>query len=513
MDDQIGVAPDRRGEVQVVGRGEPEVADVHHVVGRLLERAEQLERQRLLGRMPLQLVEHPLQSLGRARLVEVDRDAVIFGQRRELLEPRAVGGVVDAPEGVVAALLKAAGDRLVGGQHELLDHRVGLPLARIAARLADGAHQARIVAIELHERLGEIEVERPAGEPRHAQLPRQRVHRPQRRQKRLVLLPLAARVAPQRRRHARVVEPRLRVDHRRHEVAVDDVGLPIEIDPHHHRQPVLLGDQRAQPRRERLGQHRDRPARQVDAAAAPERLVVERRPLPHVVRDVGHRDPEARPAVRQLLQRHRVVEVARRLGIDRREGDLAQIRPVDAIGERDRVAEGGGDPLDLVGELLLDVGAGEHLLDLRARVVGVTQHLQHLRLDRPVGDVGVAGDLGDHGDPVARLGDRPAQRHQAGDARIVGLQHLVLPAPHQLAGDLGAAAREHAGHPTLDPSDAGPGLDLDGVAVHRRPAVAGRDVHVLGFVVGDDEAVPDGVNLDFSGQRTDREARKCRAHL
>ena len=353
----------------------------------------------------------------------------------------------------------------------------------------------------------------PRGQARHPQLAGQRVHRPQRRQERLVLLPLAAGVAVERRRHARVVEPRLRVDHRRHEVAVDHVGVPIEIDPHHHRQPVLFGNQRAQPRRQRLGQHGDGPAGQVDAAAAPERLVVERRPLSHVVRDVGHRDPQARPAVGQLLQGHRVVEVARRLRIDGRERDLAEIRPVDPIGEGHRVAEGGGDPLDLVGELLLHVGAGEHLLDLRARVVGVTQHLQHLRLDRPVGDVGVAGDLGDHGDPVARLGDRAAQRHEAGDARIVGLQHLVLPAPHQLAGDLGAAAREHAGHPTLDAPDPGPGLDLDGVAVHGGAAVAGRDVHVLGFVVGDDEAVPDGVNLDLAGQRTDREARKCRAHL
>ena len=44
--DQVGIAADGRGEVQVGRRRQPEVAHVHHVVGRLLERAQQLERQR-----------------------------------------------------------------------------------------------------------------------------------------------------------------------------------------------------------------------------------------------------------------------------------------------------------------------------------------------------------------------------------------------------------------------------------------------------------------------------------
>ena len=52
----------------------------------------------------------------------------------------------------------------------------------------------------------------------------------------------------------------------------------------------------------------------------------------------------------------------------------------------------------------------------------------------------------------------------------------------------------------LDAAHAGPGLDLDGVGVHGGAAVARRDVDVLGLVVGDDEAVPRGVNLDSARQ-------------
>jgi hypothetical protein len=98
--------------------------------------------------------------------------------------------------------------------------------------------------------------------------------------------------------------------------------------------------------------------------------------------------------------------------------------------------------------------------------------------------------------PSRRVRDRPAQRDRAGDARIVGLQDLLLAPARELPGDLGAPARDHAQHAALDAAHARPGLDLDGVRVHRGAAVAGRDVDVLGLVVGNDEAVPGRVNLD-----------------
>ena len=141
------------------------------------------------------------------------------------------------------------------------------------------------------------------------------------------------RVSPaERRRDARVVEPRARVDDGRAEVAVDHARVLVEVDAHDHGEAILLGHERAHVRRERLRQHGDRAVRQVDAHAAPLRLDVDGRALAHVVRDVGDGDPQARAAVGQLLDGDGVVEVARRLGIDRRELDVAQIGAVGELG-------------------------------------------------------------------------------------------------------------------------------------------------------------------------------------
>ena len=47
VDDEVGVAPDRRGEMAVGGAREPRVAEVRRVVARLLERAQDQRRKRL----------------------------------------------------------------------------------------------------------------------------------------------------------------------------------------------------------------------------------------------------------------------------------------------------------------------------------------------------------------------------------------------------------------------------------------------------------------------------------
>ncbi len=472
------------------------MAQVHDVVGRLLQRPQHLERQRLLGGVALETLEHALEPLGRARLVDVDGDAVVLRQHGELLQPPAIGRVVDAPHRVLTALAEAARHRLVGGEHELLDHGIRLLLARIAPRLADRAHQPRIVVVQLDERFGDIEVQRAARQARLPELARQRIHRAQIRQQRLVFAPLAARVARQRRRDAGIVQPRARVDHRRRKIGADDVRVAIEVDARDHRQPVFLRDQRTDARRQRLGQHRDGAAGQVDAAPALARLGVDRRPLAHVVRDVGDRDPQPRAAVGPGLDRHRVVEVARRLRIDGRERNVAQIGAIDAVGVAHLLRQAVGVARDVVGEVLLDAGHRQDLLDLGARVIGIAQYLQHRGLDRPVGNVGITRDLGDHRRAVRRVRHGAGQRHRAADARVVRLQDLLLAAPAELAGDLGAAARQHGQHAPFDALAAQPGLDLDGVGVHGGAAVVSRHVDVFGFVVGYDEAIPGGVNLD-----------------
>ncbi len=253
-------------------------------------------------------------------------------------------------------------------------------------------------------------------------------------------------------------------------------------------------------RRERLRQHGDRAVRQVDAHAAPLRLDVDGRALTHVVRDVGHGDPQPRAPAGQLLDGDGVVEVARRLGIDRRELDVAEIGSVGALGGPHLARQHLGEVRDGRRELLGDVGAGQDLLDLGARVVRVAEDLEHLGLERPVGDVRVALDLGDDGLAHEPNRDVAHEGHGARDARIVRLQDRVLAGAHELARDLGAPARDDARDAALDAAHAGPGLDLDGVGVHGGAAVARGDVDVLGLVVWHDEAVPGGMNLDSARQ-------------
>ena len=246
---------------------------------------------------------------------------------------------------------------------------------------------------------------------------------------------------------------------------------------------------------QRLGQHGNGAARKVDADPARLGLVVKCRALAQVVGNVGDRDPQALPTGRQRLERDSVVEVARRLGVDGGERDVAQIRAVVEIGGYDRR----GCALELAddrgGEFVGDVGAGQGLLHLGARIVGIAQNLEQSHLDRRARALGEARDLGDH--RLARSRADPAAHHYGrADARVVGLEAQERPAARELPGNLAAAPFQHPQHAAFEPAPANPPLDLDLVAVHGRAAVARADVDVLGMVVGHHEAEAVGMDLD-----------------
>ena len=174
------------------------MTDVDHVVGRLLERAQEQHRQRLLGRVANQSFQDRGQAERRGGLRGVEANAVAFGEQGEGRDLFLVGNRVDAPGGVLVARLEAPGHRLVGREHELLDHGVGGSLARIAACAAHVAHQAGVVVVELDHGLGQIEIQGPALLPLPTQLARQGIHGAQAGHERLVRLALAARVASRR---------------------------------------------------------------------------------------------------------------------------------------------------------------------------------------------------------------------------------------------------------------------------------------------------------------------------
>jgi hypothetical protein len=114
------------------------------------------------------------------------------------------------------------------------------------------------------------------------------------------------------------------------------------------------------------------------------------------VRDVGHRDPQPHPSAGQRLDGDGVVEVARGFGIDRGEGDVSEIGPIQQVAIGDRGGQPRRDALDLIRKGVLDVRHRQDLLHLRAWIVGVAQDPQHPGLHGAVGGLRIARDLRDH---------------------------------------------------------------------------------------------------------------------
>ena len=135
MDDEVGVAPDRRGEVAVGAARQAGVAEVARVVARLLERAQDERGKRLLPAPGLRrrsrvtaLADARRQARGLGR-----REVLGHGGRRHLevgelgeeeLDRLRVGALVDAVERLAAPAGEQLRDGLVRGDHQLLDEHV-----------------------------------------------------------------------------------------------------------------------------------------------------------------------------------------------------------------------------------------------------------------------------------------------------------------------------------------------------------------------------------------------------
>jgi hypothetical protein len=282
----------------------------------------------------------------------------------------------------------------------------------------------------------------------------------------------------------------------------DQPGLAIVVEADHHRAPIDVGVERADAARELVRQHRDHPIGQVDRDPAQGRLAIERVVPPHVVRDVGDRDPDPGATVGAVLDAQRVVEVARGLGVDRAEPAIAQVDPVGVIRRADLAGGRLGHRDGGRRELHRQRGASEDLLDLGARIVGVAEHLEHPARQGVVARRGIARDL-DH-DRLALGRGRPTLEGDlpevGGDPRVVGSQDDLPADPAQDAGDAGPAPRQDVDHAPLDALDPDPGRDPDLIAVERGAAVLGRDEHVAPVGQGD-EAVARGVDGEAAGRR------------
>ncbi len=299
------------------------------------------------------------------------------------------------------------------------------------------------------------------------------------------------------------------MDHAR----VELVGLDAALRVHHHvahqYQPVDTRVERAQAVGELLRQHRDHPAREIDAGRAGLRFLVEQPARLDVVAHVGDGDQQppacAGPVRVERFAIDRIVEVARVLAVDGDHRHVAQVDAAAVVRRPQLVRQRSDLAQQLVAELVRHVELAHRDLDLHAGVVDLAEDLDHAPDRRRV----LRGRLGDLGrdDLAGRRAHRAARldHHVVLDALVLGhhQQHAALvdePA-HQAAvgasGDLddaafGAAARVGAGPTHQDP-----------VAMHDFLHLAGRQEDVAAAVVGNQE--PEAVTMagDLAGDQVD----------
>ena len=208
----------------------------------------------------------------------------------------------------------------IGEDHEFLDQPVAVePLARhdrdrppLARRARPGARGGRAPARRARSRAA---VERGEGA----------VERVEPLRRRAAGSPLPSRAACT----CLIGQPRRRAHHRALE-AVPALAA-VGVDPQMRREAgaVVARLQRAQPVRQRLGQHRHDAVGEIDRIAAPRRLAVERAAGRTYHGDIGDRDDEMPAAgigrVGVGLGPDRVVEIARVAAVDRDQREVAQI--------------------------------------------------------------------------------------------------------------------------------------------------------------------------------------------
>jgi hypothetical protein len=170
------------------------------------------------------------------------------------------------------------------------------------------------------------------------------------------------------------------VHHRRIELVALEFALGRDHRVADHAQTVDVRVQRAQAVRQLLRQHRNHAAREVDRRGAIQRIGIERRARPHVVRHVGNRHDQTPALCTADLDRlaiDGIVEVARILAIDRDQRNVAQVDAMIEVGLTHLI----GQPLGFLDgsgrELMRHAVLAHGDLDLHAGIVDIAKHLDH----------------------------------------------------------------------------------------------------------------------------------------
>ena len=493
VDQQVGVAPDRRGEVGVGLVGEAEVADVVRAVHRLLQRAQHHRLQQLGVGAVLDLLEQ-LGEVARARLVATaEPQAELLEELAQLGELVLGRRVVDAVQRRMLAAGEKVGCAHVGGEHALLDEAVGV-VAHLGHDLRDLA-----VVVEDHAGFGGLEVDRAALGTRLQQHAEELVEVLEVGQQGREFGPGRRIVLVQRRRDLGVGQARVRPDHRGVEAVVLDLAGGRDRHVGHHGKALDLRVERAQAVGELLGQHRDDAAREVHRVAAVEGVLVERAGGVDIVRDVGDGDDQA-VALALALAIHRVVEVLGGLPVDGDERQLGEVLTPGPVLLAHRFGQLARLRLGLGRELEGQVVLAQRDLDLHAGVGIVAEHLDDAA-DR-LGELGGLLDQLD-GNDLARLGLLASARGDQDvlrQATVLGDDdhHAVL--VDDAADDTGVGALEHLDQLALGAAAAVGAGDAhhDAVAVQYLAHLLGAEEDVGLAVVAAQEAEAVGMTLDTS---------------
>ena len=440
VDDQIGIAADRRGEMGVTLERESEMADVAGTVdGPGLGSQDRLAEEIFMGgarRLGDNLGE--LAGLHPPAAGAGCPDPETLEKVAQGLHLGRVGLIVHPVHAWRLRVRKGDGGGDVGGDHAFLDQAVAVeppaPLDGVDA--AAGADDDAV--------LRQIEIKGAALLPRPVQGVIDPVKRCDGRGEQRGRQGMGGAVPGL--LYLAVGEPRRRAHHGALESVLAAPAVPVDPQMHREARAVLTGSEGTKIVRQSLGQHRHHPVRQIDRVAALISALVQRVPRPDVMGDIGDGDDEVPAAlirrVRIGLRPYGVVEIPGVLIVD---GDQRQLTQIGAI------AKGRG--LSAFG--LIKRASGEFHRDAlgmkgneadRSGIVHVPQPFDHLGLARAEATAGKG--LGAHQFPGPGAG------------RIL-----------RLDGQLRPRALVHGRNPALTPDDIIDTQDLAG----RRPQAAYGD--------------------------------------
>ena len=391
VNQQVGVAADRRGEVQVLLEGQPEVTEVLPGVLGLLHRAqEQGVDRRFLGRAAHRL-EHRLVGL-RRRLAAGKGQPHAANRAGDVVEAGQGRLLVDAVERGHVLFQEVMRHRLVGQQHQVLDHA-----ARGFLTQRNQLHVA--VFVHIHLDLAHLEIEAALTQPLLAQFGGNF-------EQQMEVALQHAGVALERRHRLGVGlnlvvgQPGLAANHAGREGRTQHLAVAGKFQHGAHGQAVFIRHQATDPVAEVLRQHRQHRAGQVDAGGAGVGLGVERRAGPHIVAHVGDMNAHHEGALRRRLDVNGVVEV---LGVRAVHGEDVVVAQIQATFQR-RLRKAAGNGLGLahhvVGKSVSQAVLDDHGLGLGGRVVLVAEHAHDLAVDLVLAGMLRPEQLGDHAGTV-----------------------------------------------------------------------------------------------------------------